>query len=405
MKKFHTTLAMFSVLVLPAVSQTSLAPEHGYEIVTWLPEFSNGGAFDFSDTLFYFNDGDSIHMMGLNSGKILKKFGEPADYSDSFLSFLTISPDGRTIWTGYTTFGGLDDRIYSIDVESGDWKHQASFPGNWDLMFWKDSILVSGLNSSSWDAPSAIFILDTTGADEHRRIIEPGGYSAGMSIDSQHNLYYGTSYATDPNALYRWDADTISKVIAEPEEAVLLIGNGEKLTDLPAGVYDCQVDQGGNVLFNMNLDGGVKAVCKWNGTTGDGQHIDTLATASGEWDWLGNIKSLGNISKTEPGNMVVTYSFGQPLAKLTHINTVGSGDILAPEISVFPNPCHGVFKLSWDFPEILEVHVYTLQGSLIHSVRDISPGADIDISDQAAGSYVIQIRGSKGFRSKMIQKY
>ena len=68
MKKIYMTLAMFSVLVLPAFSQTSLVPEPGYEISTWLLEFSNGGAFDFSDTLFYFNDGDSIHMMDLNSG-------------------------------------------------------------------------------------------------------------------------------------------------------------------------------------------------------------------------------------------------------------------------------------------------------------------------------------------------
>jgi hypothetical protein len=404
MKKFYLSLTTLSLLVLPAIGQSSITPEYGYEINTWLPDYPNIGAFDFSDTLFYLNDGDTIHMLGVESGTVWKKFGKPEDYRDNFVSFLTLSPDGGTIWTGFTTYGSVDDRIYSIDVESGHWEHQASFPASMDLVFWKDSILVSGLNSASWDAPAAIFILDTTGTNEHRRIIEPGGYSAGMAIDKHNHLYYGTSYAMDPNALYRWHADTIQAVVEDPASAFLQVSDGEKLFDLPGGVYDCEVDKGGNVLFNMNLDGGVQSVCRWNGLSGDGARIDTLATASGEWDWLGNLKSLGDISLTEPWNMIVTYSFGQHLVMLTQINTVGINRPDLPKYTVYPNPCDGIFTVQSEGGGLGELNMYSLQGRLVFSTRDISSGMKIDISRLPAGSYILRIGNSGGYESSMMQK-
>jgi len=405
MRKVYLTLTTLCLLALPAPGQSSLIPEYGYRVATWLPDYPNIGAFDFSDTLFYLNDGDTIHMLAVSSGKELKKFGEPEDYRDNFVSFLTLSPDGNTIWTGYTSYGSVDDRIYSVDVNSGTWTHRANFPGNLDLVFWGDSILVSGLNSSSWDAPAAIFVLDTAGANAHRRIIEPGGYSAGMAVDGQQNLYYGTSYALDPNALYRWEKETLRKVIDDPLEPVLQVGDGVKLTDLPAGVYDCEVDQGGHVLFNMNLDGGLKAVCKWNGIEGNGQHIDTLATASGQWDWLGNIKSRGDIGLTDADHMVITYSFGQPLVKLTHISTVGISAKPSAAFSVFPNPTRGLIRLQSGSGENMDLRIYTLQGTLVHSATGIRSGTEIDISDHAAGSYIFRFSNGPGPANLMIQKF
>lgn len=404
MRQIYLSLIAFSMLAISALGQSSLSPEYGYAVTPWLPDYPNIGAFDFADTLFFLNDGDTIHMLSVNTGEKLKQFGEPEDYADSFVSFLTVSPDGTTIWTGYTNFGGEDDRIYSIDIESGEWEHRATFPGNWDLVFWKDSILVSGLNSSSWDAPSAIFILDTSGLNAHRRLIEPGGYSAGIAIDGQDNLYYGTSFAMDPNALYRWNVDALQTAIEDPGEPVLQISDAEKLTDLPAGVYDCEVDQGDHVLFNMNLDGGIQALCKWNGVSGDGQHIDTLATAAGEWDWLGNLKSRGNIALTEPGNMVVTYSFGQPLAAITHISTVGLPETHVPEFSVYPNPTSGKLSILSGQINSMEIRVYTLQGSLVQSVPALRSGAEIDISMLAPGPYIIRLTDGRGSASKLIQK-
>jgi hypothetical protein len=405
MTKFYLTLTTLCLLVLPAFGQSSLIPEKWYDVASWLPDYPNVGAFDFSDTLFYLNDGDTIHMFGVNSGNELKKYGEPEDYTAThYVSFLTVSPDGETIWTGYTSSDNLDDRIYSIDAESGEWELEAIFPANMDLEFWNDSILVSGLNSSSWDAPAAIFVLDISGANEHRRIIEPGGYSAGIAVDKQGNLYYGTSYPMDPNGLYRWDSSSLQLVIEIPDSPALQVSHAEKLSDLPSGAYDCEVDEAGNVLFNMNLDGGTQVMGWWNGTMGDGEHIDTLATASGEWDWLGTLKAKGDISMAGLDNMVVTYSFGQPLTIVTRRFTVGIDKDYAPEIFAYPNPSTGIFTIRNGSSEVMDVKFYTLQGSLVYEKADFQSGSVIDISNQAAGSYIISVTSAKGFNSKMIQK-
>jgi hypothetical protein len=405
MKKIYIAMTALCLLTLVVKGQTSLTPRHGYEVATWLEDYTHIGAFDFSDTLFYLNDGDTIHMFGIESGTELRKYGVPGDYSaNRYGSFLTASPDGSSLWVGYTSDGNADDRIYSLDVESGTWEFQATFPANMDLEFWKDSILVSGLNSTSWDAPAAIFVLDTSGANEHRRIVEPGGYSAGISIDQQGNLYYGTSYAMENNALYRWDESLLQLVVDDPVRPILQVSHAEKLSDLPAGAYDCEVDQGGNVLFNMNLYGGTMAVGRWNGTSGDGHNIDTLATASGEWDWLGIIKSHGDISLTEPGNMVLTYSFGQSLAVITHKITLGIKKDPALEVLAYPNPGNGIFTIRSAGTERMEVKVFSLQGSLVYDRHDFEPGSAIDISDLAAGNYILKVRTTKGSTGKIIQK-
>lgn len=405
MTKFYLTLTTLCLLALPVFGQSSLMPREGYEVATWLPDYPVVGAFDFADTLLYLHDGDTIHQLGIEGGEEFKKYGKPEAYAlTTYVSFLTLSPDGRTIWSGYTSNGNLDDRIYSIDVESGEWTLEATFPANMDLVFWKDSILVSGLNSASWDAPAAIFVLDTSGANHHRRIIEPGGYSAGLAVDQGKNLYYGSSFASGANVLYRWNYDVLQAEIETPAGLVLDMSHGDKLSDLPSGAYDCEVDEGGNVLFNMNLYGGIQALCMWNGTAGDGANIDTLATASGQYDWLGTLKAKGDITLSGQGNTLLTHSFGQPLTMVTHKSTVGVEARSEIEILAYPNPSTGILTLQCGNVEEMDVQIYTLQGSLVYSRSNMLPGSQIDISNQPSGSYILRVRSAGRISGKMIQK-
>ena len=137
---------------------------------------------------------------------------------------------------------------------------------------------------------------------------------------------------------------------------------------------------------------------------GDGKHIDTLATASGEWDWLGTLKAKGDISMAGLDNMVVTYSFGQPLTIVTRRFTVGIDKDYATEIFAYPNPSTGIFTIRNGSSEVMDVKLYILQGSLVYEKADFQSGSVIDISNQAAGSYIIFVTSAKGFNSKMIQK-
>ena len=102
--------------------------------------------------------------------------------------------------------------------------------------------------------------------------------------------------------------------------------------------------------------------------------------------------------------MVVTYSFGQPLAMVTHLNTLGLTRDLAPEISVYPNPFYERFTIPSAHQDIMDVFVYNLLGNLVMRIKDIGPGAEIDFSEQPPGSYIIQIGSEKGNNSKIVQK-
>ncbi len=315
MKNFYFTLIALFMLVHLTFGQDYLTPSNGYKAELVFPGYSTLGPFDLFDTLLYANDGDTIHCLNLNNGVEEKKFGKPAGYV-SYASFITMSPDGKQIWAGYTSIGNTDDRVYSIDVETGAWELQAMLPGNFDLEFWNDSLLVSGLNSPDWSDPGSIFVLDTSGRNQHRKIVITGGYSAGVAVDQEGNLYYGTSYPADPNAIFRWDSADIANVLGNPEASALIIGDGVKLTDLPGGANDCEVDAGGNLVFNFNDFMSDKVLARWNGTAGEGQNFDTLSVAAEASDWLGMVKSQGDITLASTDNRVFTVAYGRPITEV-----------------------------------------------------------------------------------------
>jgi len=323
MRKFYIFMSALLMQGVVLFGQSYLAPEEGYRVAGFLSEYTRISAFDIREDRIYIQDGDTIHVVNTRTGVALRKYGEPSDYQvANYASFLTISPDEKTIWAGYTSDGNAADRIYSIDIESGVWTLKAKFPGNYDLIFWKDSILVSGLNSATWGDPNGIYLLDTSGMDQHRLVVEVGGNSAGMAIDTLNNLYYGTSYSMDPNAIYRWYMADLEAVFKSLDAAPLQISDGQKLTDVPAGISDCEIDEGFNLIFTMNLFGSPKVLGMWNGSWegGDGYLMDTLAVAAGEWDWLGSVKSMGDFTSPYIGERLLTFSFGQPLVDLHTAN-------------------------------------------------------------------------------------
>lgn len=375
---YMSALLMQGVLLF---GQTYLAPEEGYRVAEFLSDYTQISAFDVREDRIYIQDGDTIHVVNALTGVELNKYGEPADYQvANYASFLTISPDERTIWAGYTSDGNADDRIYSIDLESGVWTLKARFPGNYDLIFWKDSILVSGLNSATWGDPNGIYLLDTSGMDQHRLVVEVGGNSAGMAIDTLNNLYYGTYYSMDPNAIYRWDRTDLEAVIESLGAAPLQISDGQKLTDVPAGISDCEIDEGFNLIFTMNLFGSPKVLGMWNGSLedGDGYQLDTLAVAAGEWDWLGSVKSMGNFTRPSIGERLLTFSFGQPLVDLHTANypPVATGNL--PVLSGYESKAIDSLDLTQFVtdPDGADLFTFQIEGISNPAVADLRISGD-----------------------------
>ncbi len=329
MKKFYTTLTGLSVLVLSLFGQSYLTPAEGHKVAYFFSDTVSVRTFDVNEGFFYFNDGDTVFQIDATLRGVGNKYGKPADYQlPSFPSFLSIAPDGAFLWAGYTDIDNADARIYAIDVTSGRWNLMARMASNWDLAFWNDSILVSGLNSPDYNTPNAIYVLDTSGLDHHRKIIETGGNSAGLAVDSHGNLYFGTSFLSGSNALYRWDSTELASVIGSPEAAPLQLSDADKLADLPMAVYDCEVDEGENVVFTMNVWGGSQVLARWNGTEGAGYNYDTIALSD---EWLGMVKSRGDYRVPEVGNSLLTIGYNQPLAD---VHTVDYAPFLTGPVPV-----------------------------------------------------------------------
>lgn len=292
-----------------------MTPADGFKADDIVSNYKSFIVFDVYENMLYASDGDTIRCFDLEKDVLLSLNPRPQDYQ-GYASFLTISENGNYIWTGYTVTDNADDRIYRIDIQDGTWELIARMPANFDLELLNDHILVTGLNSTSWDDPASVFVLDTSGNNNHRKIIEIGGSPAGLGISLNNDIYYGTSFFGQQNALYRWDSAELVNVLNNPTLDSLTLDDATKLSDLPASAYDCHVDAGDNVLFNANDFLGDKLLAKWNGVSGDGSNYDTLGIAEGESDWLSYIKSVGNIEIPETGNSVYALSFGQAIADL-----------------------------------------------------------------------------------------
>ncbi len=313
------SLLIISILLfnLVVTAQSYLTPSESYKTKDILVNYDTFSAFDIAGDLLYGNEGNTIRCLNLKTGEEVKSYDKPSDYT-SWPSFLTLSPDAKTIWAGFTNSGNTDDRIYSINVETGEWTLEAISACNFDLEFWNGHILISGLNSPNWNDPNSIFILDTSGENKHKKVIEIGGSSAGLAADADGNIYYGTYYTLTegPTALFRWNKKDIDAAIASEGSKVLTVADATKLSDLSDGPYDCEIDEAGNLIFNSNSFSTDKFLAKWNGVEGDGNNYDILATTSDVMDWLGMIKSVGNIDSEEEGNKVLVLSMGRPVAEV-----------------------------------------------------------------------------------------
>lgn len=332
-----------------------------YQAVDVFPEYDTFSAFDLKENTLYGNEGNTIVALDLLSGELISETDKPADYA-GWPSFLNVDPSHDFLWAGYTNNGNTDDRIYKIDLTTGEWLHVASSSGNFDLAYRQGQALFTGLNSSNWEDPTSVFILDESGNNQHQKLIEVGGSSAGLATDAEGNVYYGTYflYTSDPNALYRWNSDLIDDAIEN--NYVLSIEDADKLTDLPEGAYDCQVDDAGNVLFTCNNFSSDKLIAKWNGTEGDGHNYEAMAYATDGMDWLTMVKTQGDLTNYEAGNSAFVLGFGRPIAKVSKV--APPSPFISEVLEYKPAPGQFINKTPWGTPESGASLVGGIQGSM-----------------------------------------
>ena len=244
---------------------------------------------------------NSLQKVTADGTVTLYSCGTPADYS-GYNSFVRQDPSGTSAWVGFTVGDNSDDRIYQVDYATGKWTHMATMAGNFDLEFSGNNAFVSGLNSTDWSDPTCIWLLDTSGGNNHDLIVEMGGNSAGLAFDNAGNAVY----ASYDGELYTWSSSDIAGAIGAGNLTYL---DGTKLSDLECGAYDIDVDDAGNIIFNGN--GSYSYTAIWNGVTGDGFNYDYLSTGSGEYgNWHSFIDSMGDVSVDGTYYQADFYTYG-----------------------------------------------------------------------------------------------
>jgi hypothetical protein len=311
MKQLYILLIALICTAGTALAQSSyLIHTDEYNSLDFLPDNTSFSSLDVYDNTLYANAGDSIVAYNLETEKKLKQFDKPADYNTTvYAGFVTVSPDGTALWTGFTTSGNTDDRIYSIDPASGEWTLKAQFKGNFDLEFYNSQIYVSGLNSSDWSSPNSIYLLDTSGNNNHTKVIETGGNSVGLAIDDQGNIYCGTT--NTPYAIYRWNKTDIDNAVSGG--TYLTIYDATKLADLPKSPSDLEFDAAGNLLFSYNESATGGAIARWNGTEGDGNNYEDIAASS---QWLTYVHAKGDVTTHKAGSGLFLLAYAKPVSML-----------------------------------------------------------------------------------------
>lgn len=287
-------------------------PAPGYTAAEVAPSNSFGGFDASGGSLIGFANG-SLDLFDL-AGNLEKSLGVPTDYfaahsGSVFNGFVRFDPSGSSAWVGFTVGGNVDDRIYEVGLASGAWTHRATLPGNYDLDFSGANVFVSGLNNTTFSPPNGIWLLDTSGGNNHDLVASVDGFSAGLAFDATGNLYYATNEFdlvtfTSTGRLVEFSAAQVASAIGGSS---LLLEDGTKLADLPAGAFDTAVDGAGNIVFDFN--GPPSAIGVWNGTLGDGANFVTLATGNQPpfGNFLTYLAPLGDI--TQPGGSVLVGDF------------------------------------------------------------------------------------------------
>jgi hypothetical protein len=311
---------LFAMLALTATlnlyAQNSYLKEaDGFRSREILPELNVFSCFDVDNQTLYAQDGDSINVIDLVTHETLYKIDNPEGYN-AFPTFVRYSPADTILWAGYSTSQNMDDRIYAFNVKTKQWTMVASFTASYDMEFWEDHVLISGTNSADWGVSNAIYLLDESGENNHRKLIETMGSPAGFALDQEGNLYLATASFSETNGLFSWSSEQIANILNNPDAPFLTLTNAVHLATISAASSDTETDEAGNIFFNINNFSGKKSLARWNETPGTDYNYDVIAYSDDDTDWFTYIKAVGHILSSDPGNELISLSFGRPLASV-----------------------------------------------------------------------------------------
>ncbi|WP_309397038.1 PEP-CTERM sorting domain-containing protein [Cerasicoccus maritimus] len=280
--------------VATQVNAQSLNPSAGYSVGQALSSYTLG-AYDIYDdggakAYGWDSTTSTLRNYDVANGGVLADYGAaPDSYADSaYISFVRQSPDGTSVWVGFSTYDGSDDRIYEVtNLDSTPtWNLKTTVSFNYDLEF--DS---SG--NAFVIASNSIYYLDASNDYSAVLFASAGLYSADFSFDITGNLIYGTN-GLDDNVLISFANGDITSFLADTSSWTALgVSDATLLSSLPAGAGGLYADEFGNIYVSTTDFGTYESlIMEWNGNTGDNENYDILASV---YNSLGDLDGLGDL--------------------------------------------------------------------------------------------------------------
>ena len=226
---------------------------------------------------------------------------------DGFGSFVRVDPSETTVWFGYTAAVGASGTVRTIPLaaDNGAYADVAGMGGNFDLEFYGGQVYASGLNglwSGAMNDATGIWLLDTSGSDQHDLVLEVGGNASGFAFDSTGRLLAGVYSSTLANTgVLGYDAAVWQGMIDADVTVLdnyLTAANAALITEAP-GLYDVTVDAGDNVFFNYNgVETGLAIIEDGKDYSSYGSNAyDLVATGDSSvtfWNWLTTLDAEGD---------------------------------------------------------------------------------------------------------------
>lgn len=312
--------AMADSAYVTLTSDNTVARDLGVNQVSIEGQFSvSNGQIHWWNAPSSWSTNSGYHVMDIESGTIVD-MGQPSEvstngYGDPFGLYNSASD----CFYAATYCDGANSMLYQYDYAAGQWTSEGAAVNLYGGAVYNNSLYISGLREPWTGGYDNTFIslYDLSGQNVHDSLIEVGGASAYLSVDSQGNVYYAT-YDFTGAALYRWTADQVAVVTndltAGETDTYLTLANGEKLTDLAGGANGIVVDDAGNIFFTYN--GSESVLGMWNGVSGDGYNYDILATGS-EWSWFGPLAIEGDFLAGD--SLYGSFGWNGPVTEITYM--------------------------------------------------------------------------------------
>jgi hypothetical protein len=300
--------------------------------------------------------------------------------------------------TSYTSY------IYKFDQDGNAiWKKQ--YPINYWMQQsnWTSSWMMSGIELKSGNL---VFIGNDLfkGEDGDFQQVngEPSLQIRLLCIDSSGSIIWERSHYTSKN-----NSTVVHEAILLSQDDIILFGGIQeslvygleqkafvskvncigRMTDL---MHDVQAnEQDGLVSIQIEVDSFYETTIDW----GDGSTSTNFQTAYSDSSELFLAQHL--YAQSQPYQITVSTRGCKDTLVYELVQEAHVPDNNAAELSMFPNPTLGFFKIKIPTNEVLNLEVTDAFGKLVYQFKDVSlfTGFDVDLTMQSVGQYHIRITG------------